>query len=234
FPDADHFFPAGKLTGAARTGHAVRALRPAVSRAGRRRPDLRGRNASARRAVPARPHTMDITFLGATDTVTRSPFLVRHGKASVLVDCGLFQGLKKLRERNWDPFPVAPNSIDAVVLTHAHVDHSGYLPLLARRGFRGPVYCTRATADLCNILLPDAAHLQEEEAAFANKHGYSRHRPALPLYTRKDASAALRLLEPVDFNEIFEIVPGVRAGLTPAGHILGAACAFLEWDGRRL
>jgi metallo-beta-lactamase family protein len=177
---------------------------------------------------------MDITFLGATDTVTGSRFLVRHGKASVLVDCGLFQGLKKLRERNWDPFPVAPNSIDAVVLTHAHVDHSGYLPLLARRGFRGPVYCTRATADLCNILLPDAAHLQEEEAAFANKHGYSRHRPALPLYTRKDASAALRLLEPVDFNEIFEIVPGVRAGLTPAGHILGAACAFLEWDGRRL
>src|SRR5690554_1177243 len=99
---------------------------------------------------PARTWTMNITFLGATDTVTGSRFLVRHGKASVLVDCGLFQGLKKLRERNWEPFPVAPQDIDAVVLTHAHVDHSGYLPLLARRGFRGPVYCTRATADLCN------------------------------------------------------------------------------------
>jgi metallo-beta-lactamase family protein len=177
---------------------------------------------------------MNITFLGATDTVTGSRFLVRHGKASLLVDCGLFQGLKKLRERNREPFPVAPDGIDAVVLTHAHVDHSGYLPLLCRLGFSGPVYCTRATADLCGILLPDAAHLQEEEAAFANKHGYSRHRPALPLYTKKDAAAALKLLVPVGFNEAFEPAAGIRASLSPAGHILGAASALLDWDDRRL
>src|SRR5690606_16776761 len=139
------------------------------------------RGAAARRG---RGHTIvQITFWGATDTVTGSRFLVEAGGRRILVDCGLFQGLKRLRLRNWAPFPVPPESLDAGVPTHAPIDRSGYLPALVRDGFRGPVWCTPATADLCRILLLDAAHLQEEEARYANRHGTSRHRPALPLYT---------------------------------------------------
>ncbi|MCZ8256869.1 MAG: MBL fold metallo-hydrolase, partial [Polaromonas sp.] len=123
---------------------------------------------------------MKIQFLGATDTVTGSKYLVGYRGFTVLVDCGLFQGYKPLRLRNWSPLPVAPAGIHAVILTHAHIDHSGYLPLLARQGFKGKVFCTPATADLCSILLPDAGPLQEEEAEYANRHGFSKHSPALP------------------------------------------------------
>ncbi len=127
---------------------------------------------------------MDITFLGATGTVTGSKYLVTSGSTRVLVDCGLFQGFKQLRLKNWAPLPIAPWHTEAIILTHAHIDHSGYLPLLVKNGFMGPVYCTEATRDLCAILLPDSGRLQEEEAAYANTPGYSKHQPALPLYTR--------------------------------------------------
>lgn len=175
---------------------------------------------------------MQLRFLGATDTVTGSRFLLQRDETRILIDCGLFQGLKKLRQRNWSAFPLAPSSLAAVLLTHAHIDHSGWLPVLVRQGFRGPVYCTPATRDLCEILLPDAAHLQEEEAAFANRHGYSRHHPALPLFDRADAQAALELLRPVDFNAGFGLPGDLHACFTPAGHILGAACLRIEWNGR--
>ena len=130
---------------------------------------------------------VSITFLGAAGTVTGSKYLVRHGTEVVLVDCGLFQGYKPLRLRNWTPLPIVPEQVGAVLLTHAHLDHSGYLPLLAREGYRGTVYASAGTRDLCRVLLPDSGHIQEEDAAFANRHGFSRHSPALPLYTRQDA-----------------------------------------------
>src|SRR3954469_24247155 len=132
-----------------------------------------------------------ITFLGAARTVTGSKYLLDTGGAKVLIDAGLFQGLKELRERNWQEFPIAPSAIDAVVLTHAHLDHCGYLPRLVANGFRGRVFCTPATKDLCGLVLPDAAHIQEEDAREANRGGYSKHRPALPLYTAEDAARAL-------------------------------------------
>lgn len=177
---------------------------------------------------------VNITFLGGADTVTGSKYLVQHGGHSVLLDCGLFQGYKQLRLRNWRPLPVAPDQIDAVVLTHAHLDHSGYLPLLAREGFRGRVYATAGTKDLCDILLPDSGHIQEEDARFANRHGFSKHTPALPLYTRRDALQCLRLLKPVPFAKVFEPVSGWRATFSMAGHILGAASVLLEVAERRL
>ena len=164
-----------------------------------------------------------LQFLGAAGTVTGSRFLLRAGGRQVLLDCGLFQGLKELRLRNWAPPGFDPAGIDAVVLSHAHLDHSGYLPLLARRGFRGPVLCTAGTADLARILLLDAAHLQEEDAARANRRGYSKHKPALPLYTTADAEAAIGLLSPRDMHETFTVAPGVRVTLRDAGHILGAS-----------
>ena len=178
--------------------------------------------------------SVSITFLGATGTVTGSKYLVRHGGQALLVDCGLFQGYKLLRQRNWRPLPVAPHEIDAVLLTHAHLDHSGYLPLLARDGFGGPVFCTSGTRDLCAILLPDSGHLQEEEAAYLNRHQLSKHSPALPLYTRLDAQHSLALLKTQPVREAFEPLPGWRATFTRAGHILGAACVLLEVDGRRI
>ncbi|WP_157655615.1 MBL fold metallo-hydrolase, partial [Burkholderia ubonensis] len=144
---------------------------------------------------------MKLTFLGATETVTGSKYLVEHGGRRVLVDCGLFQGTKNLRLRNWGPLPFPPDTLDAVILTHAHLDHSGYLPVLASDGYHGPVYCTAATAELCEIMLRDSARLQEEEADFANRHGYSKHHPARPLYTMDDALRALRLLTPRAFDE---------------------------------
>lgn len=178
--------------------------------------------------------TVSITFLGGAGTVTGSKYLVRHGEQSVLVDCGLFQGYKQLRLRNWTPLPVVPAQIQAVLLTHAHLDHSGYLPLLMREGYRGRVFATEGTRDLCGILLPDSGHLQEEDAAFANRHGYSRHAPALPLYTRADALACLRLFKPVAMNRAFQPLRGWRATFSPAGHILGAASLLLEVAGRRI
>jgi metallo-beta-lactamase family protein len=175
---------------------------------------------------------MQLQFLGATDTVTGSKYLVEHQGRRLLVDCGLFQGYKALRLRNWAPLPIPAVDIDAVVLTHAHIDHSGYLPLLARQGFRGPVYCTQATAELCEILLPDCGHLLEEEADFANRHGTSRHQPALPLYTESDARRALRLLRPIHWNETFEPLAGLHARLWPSGHMPGSAFVRLD-DGHR-
>jgi metallo-beta-lactamase family protein len=171
---------------------------------------------------------VEITFLGAAGTVTGSRYLVRAGGRTVLVDCGLFQGLKELRLRNRAPFPVEPRSIDAIVLTHAHLDHTGYLPVLVRDGFAGPIHCTPATETLCGILLPDSARLQEEEAEFANRHGYSKHRPALPLYDGADARRTLRLLRPSPTGVPVALGGGLEAAFVPSGHILGAASVRLR------
>jgi metallo-beta-lactamase family protein len=172
-----------------------------------------------------------ITFLGATGTVTGSRFLVDAAGARVLVDCGLYQGTKELRWRNWEPFPVPPSSIDSVVITHAHVDHCGALPRVVEEGFRGSVWATAGTAALARIVLPDSGHLQEEEAAYANKKGYSKHHPALPLYTEEDGRMAADLVQPIDLTVPSEVAPGVVLTLRPAGHILGSATAELLVDG---
>lgn len=175
-----------------------------------------------------------LQFLGAIDTVTGSRYLVDTGSARILVDCGLFQGFKKLRQRNWaaPSFDVA--QIDAVVLTHAHIDHSGYLPRLCKAGFKGRIYCTRGTADLLQLLLPDSGFLQEEEARHANKWGYARHEPALPLYTRDDAERCLEQLAPVDFHATFSPCAGIEAHYTRAGHIVGSGCLALDIGGTKL
>ncbi len=172
---------------------------------------------------------MKLTFLGAVGTVTGSRYLLEDDGRKILIDAGLFQGRKELRERNWAPPTFDPADIDAMLLTHAHIDHSGYIPKLVKEGFRGPIYCTSATQDLCSILLPDSGHLQEEDADSANRHGYSRHEPALPLYTQEDAEEALNYLHPVEFGKRYEI-PGSVLGFTMyrAGHILGAA--FIRVD----
>lgn len=175
---------------------------------------------------------MEITFLGATNTVTGSKYLVRSDSRTVLVDCGLFQGYKPLRLRNWAPLPVDPKTIDAVVLTHAHIDHSGYIPLLVKNGFAGKVYCSTATRDLCSILLPDSGYLQEEEARYANKHGYSKHAPAKPLYTQDDAKRSLRRFSPLEFEREHDLGGGLSLRLLPAGHILGASLTRLS-DGKQ-
>ncbi|MCZ4312102.1 MBL fold metallo-hydrolase [Comamonadaceae bacterium G21597-S1] len=178
--------------------------------------------------------SVTITFLGGADTVTGSKYLVAHDKRRLLVDCGMFQGVKQLRLRNWAALPVAPGQIDAVVLTHAHLDHSGYLPLLVREGFTGNVYATAATRDLCKILLPDSGYLQEEDAAFANRHGFSKHAPARPLYTRNDAVASLKQIKAIAFGRTVSPMPGWRITFQEAGHILGAASVLLEVAGRRI
>jgi metallo-beta-lactamase family protein len=172
--------------------------------------------------------TPNISFLGAAETVTGSRYLVETGEARVLVECGLFQGWKRLRERNWSKLPFDPSALDAVVLTHAHIDHSGYLPRLRNMGFSGPAYCTAGTLDLLKILLPDSGHLQEEEARYANKRGYSKHHPALPLYTREDAENTLPQLQPKTFYEKFALASGISARFTRAGHIIGSACLELQ------
>lgn len=174
---------------------------------------------------------MHLTFLGATDTVTGSRFLVGHDRVRILIDCGLFQGLRDLRRRNWLPFPVPPDSIDALILTHAHIDHSGYVPALIKQGFRGRVFCTAATADLCAILWPDAGHLQEEEAEYRNRKGATRHHPALPIYTARDGERALKALSSRPMGQPFKPASGLTASFTPAGHILGSAYVRLS-DGR--
>ncbi len=178
--------------------------------------------------------SLRLTFLGGVETVTGSKYLLETGKQRILVDCGLFQGFKQLRLRNWAPFPVDPKSIDMVVLTHAHLDHTGYLPLLIKQGFAGPVICTEATRDLCAILLPDSGHLQEKDAEFANRHGFSKHRPALPLYTQKDAEAALESFKPIDFNDQRSFGSDIKLRFVPAGHILGAAIVELVAGGTKI
>jgi len=177
---------------------------------------------------------LKLTFLGGVGTVTGSKYLVETDRHRILVDCGLFQGFKQLRLRNWAPIPVDPKKVDAVVLTHAHLDHSGYLPLLARNGFRGPVICTEATRDLCAILLPDSGHLLEKDADFANRHGHSKHHPALPLYTLRDAEAVLEQFRPVAFDRTQTVTPDLTARFLPAGHILGAAIVELDHAGRKV
>lgn len=169
-----------------------------------------------------------LTFLGAAETVTGSKHLLEAEGRRVLIDCGLFQGLKSLRERNWQPLPIPADSIDAVVLTHAHLDHCGYLPRLVADGFKGRVFCTAGTRDLCSLVLPDSAHLQEEDARDANRHGYSRHAPALPLYTAQDADRALARLQPVGFNRPIPVVPGIEVEFIMAGHLLGSAYAQIR------
>ncbi|MDX2054429.1 MAG: MBL fold metallo-hydrolase [Polyangiaceae bacterium] len=177
---------------------------------------------------------VQLRFLGATDTVTGSRTLVESGSARILIDCGLFQGYKKLRERNWLPLSVEPNRIDAVVLTHAHIDHSGYLPRLVKLGFGGRIFCTPGTQQLLKILLPDSGYLQEEEARFANRHGTSKHQPALPLFTREEAEAVLRYVVPINFSTPFEPASGIRASYSRAGHILGSASLALQVEGTRI
>lgn len=175
-----------------------------------------------------------IRFLGAAGTVTGSRFLVEWGSARVLVDAGLFQGQKELRLRNWAPWPIDPATISAVVLTHAHVDHTGALPQIVRAGFPGRAFCTPATRDLAGLLLPDSGRLQEEEARYANRKGYSKHAPnALPLYSEEDALAALPRLDPVRYGDRREVAPGVAIRFRRAGHILGSAVVEMELTGPR-
>lgn len=180
------------------------------------------------------PDDFRLTFLGANATVTGSRHLIETANARVLVDCGLFQGYKNLRMRNWEPFPVAPDSIDAVILTHSHLDHSGYLPRLIREGFRGAIWCTEATRALCGILLPDSGHLLEEEASYANRTGSSRHHPAQPLYTKREAEQCLKRLRDVPYEHHFSPAPGIQAMLRSQGHILGAAAVTLDHGGVRI
>ncbi|MBS0185374.1 MAG: MBL fold metallo-hydrolase [Proteobacteria bacterium] len=174
---------------------------------------------------------MDLQFLGAAGTVTGSKYLLTTSHKKILVDCGLFQGLKNLRLKNWEALPFYPNKIDALLVTHAHIDHTGYIPLLVKQGFRGPIYCSEATFELCKILLRDSGMLQEEDAAFANKHGFSKHNPALPLYTLKDAEASLNYFHPLPFNTPFDLGENIHFSFLPAGHILGASFIRLT-DGK--
>ena len=177
---------------------------------------------------------MTITFLGAAQTVTGSKYLLEHGGAKVLIDAGLFQGLKELRERNWQDLPVSPKEIDAVVLTHAHLDHCGYLPRLVAQGFRGRVFCTAGTKDLCGIVLPDSGRIQEEDAEQANRHGYTKHAPALPLYTENDAQHALTLLQPAGYERPLPIADGLEVEFINAGHLLGSAYARITTGDRTI
>ncbi|MGE3343200.1 MAG: MBL fold metallo-hydrolase RNA specificity domain-containing protein [Vicinamibacterales bacterium] len=171
---------------------------------------------------------MTLTFLGAARTVTGSKYLLQAGHIRILVDCGMFQGLKSLRERNWEPFSVPPASIDAVVLTHAHLDHCGLLPRLVAQGFSGRVFCTGGTQELARIVLEDAARLQEEDAERANRKGYTRHRPALALFTENDAARAILQLQPVGYDRPIPIAPGLELEFINAGHLLGSAYARIR------
>jgi metallo-beta-lactamase family protein len=174
-----------------------------------------------------------LTFLGAAGAVTGSKFLIDNQTSRTLVDAGLYQGLAELRRRNWEPFPTRVVDLDAVVLSHAHLDHCGMLPRLVKEGFDGPVICSPETAELVEIVLRDSAHLQEEDARQANAGGYSKHRPALPLYDLEDVERTLPLLRPTDFGTEVDLAPDVRVVLRPAGHILGSSTVLVETSGRR-
>jgi metallo-beta-lactamase family protein len=175
-----------------------------------------------------------LTFLGAAGTVTGSKYLLDLGDRRILIDCGLFQGLKELRNRNWGAFPTDPARIDAVVLTHAHLDHCGYLPRFVAQGFRGRIFCTPGTSELCSLVLPDSARIQEEDARQANRHRYSKHSPAQPLYTEADAARALDRLQPVGYDRPVPVAPGVEVDFVNAGHLLGSAYARVRVDGKTM
>ena len=177
---------------------------------------------------------MKIQFLGATKTVTGSKYLLTIKNKKILVDCGLFQGLKELRLRNWAKLPIAANEIDAVILTHAHIDHTGYLPLLVREGFKGNIYCTQSTKELCEVLLPDSGYLQEEETRRANKYGYTKHKPALPLYTMADAKKSLDNFVALEFDKNHIIFDDINFYFHGAGHILGASTISVSFKGRSI
>jgi metallo-beta-lactamase family protein len=177
---------------------------------------------------------MKITFLGAAETVTGSKYLLEFEKKKILIDCGLFQGHKEMRERNWEDFFIDPRDIDALILTHAHIDHSGYIPLLIKKGFCGKIFCSPATFDLCKILLLDSGFLQEEDAMRANKYGYTKHKPALPLYTKDDAEFSLQFFQSVNFDEIFHFDENINFTLNRAGHILGASFITLTYNGESI
>jgi metallo-beta-lactamase family protein len=187
-----------------------------------RRRDHQGQFVPNRRRWPANSDMATLTFLGATGSVTGSKYLLEAGGERLLVDCGLFQGLKELRLRNWSPLPIAPSSIHWLVLTHAHLDHTGYIPRLVNDGFRGPIYASAGTQDLCRLLLPDSGHLQEEDARYANRKGFSKHKPALPLYTQDDAVRCLNLFRPVDEWKPLDLSAHYSVRFFRAGHILGA------------
>jgi len=176
-----------------------------------------------------------LSFLGASRTVTGSKFLIMHNGIKIIIDCGLFQGRKELRKRNWDDFlkvegslVLTPGDIDYVILTHAHIDHSGYIPRFVEQGFRGKILCTQITKELCELLLKDSAYLQEEEARYANKKGYSKHKPALPLYKVDDAIESFKYFYPVERNEFIELSKDIRFRFRNAGHILGS-CIIEMW-----
>lgn len=173
-----------------------------------------------------------LTFLGAARTVTGSKYLLDTGRSQVLIDAGLFQGLKELRERNWQPFPMDASKLDAIVLTHAHLDHCGYLPSLVAAGFTGRVFCTAGTQDLVRIVLPDSGRIQEEDADNANRHGFSKHHPALPLYTEADAMRALTHLQPVGYDRPMPVADGIEVDFINAGHLLGSAYVRLRTGDR--
>jgi metallo-beta-lactamase family protein len=175
-----------------------------------------------------------ITFLGAARTVTGSKYLLDTGASKVLIDAGLFQGLKELRERNWQELPIRAPEIDAVVLTHAHLDHCGYLPRLVSQGFRGRVFCTPGTQDLCRIVLPDSGRIQEEDAANANRHGYSKHAPALPLYGEQDAFRAVSQLQPVGYDRPVPVAPDIEVEFINAGHLLGSSYVRVRTGGQTI
>ncbi|NMG38323.1 MBL fold metallo-hydrolase [Chelativorans sp. ZYF759] len=177
---------------------------------------------------------LTLTSLGGAGTVTGSKHLLTNGDSRILIDCGLFQGLKNLRELNWEPLPIAPSSIDAVVLTHAHLDHSGYLPKLVRDGFRGRIYATAATRDVAELILKDSGFLNEKDADYANRKGFSKHKPALPLYGVRDAERAMEFFSIVPFDNPVQLPGGATLTFRHAGHILGAASAEIEWSGRRI
>lgn len=179
-----------------------------------------------------RTTALKLQFLGATETVTGSKYLLTHNQHKVLIDCGIYQGVKNFRLRNWAQLPVDPKTIDAVILTHAHIDHSGYLPALIKQGFRGKVYCSKATNALCKVLLPDAGYLQEEDARYANRRKFSKHHPAQPLYTEHDAKASLAYFHPVPYNHAEKITAELSFELSPVGHILGA-CAVKISNGKQ-
>lgn len=177
---------------------------------------------------------MRLTFLGAAKTVTGSKYLLKIHNKNILIDCGLFQGYAELRQRNWHPLPIPAKDIHAVILTHAHIDHSGYIPLLVKNGFKGKIYCSAATRDLCAILLPDSGYLQEEEARFANEHGYSKHKPALPLYTAEDAQKSLHYFAPLPYGTHYNLENCFDLTLMHAGHILGASFIKITYEDTQL